>query len=91
MASNIWLAENRVNHLFDIWNTLKFLYPLEMRNQEQRTEELLSLLLCSPDDLSIYEIPYIIAEDFSDADWIPLYRKHFADILQCWADNQASN
>ena len=83
MAEDVWVIESKTTQLIDIWQQLKQLYPPETIpcTQQLPAKELLELLLSSPDDLRIIEIPDIIGDVFDDQTWIRLFKKHFADII----------
>ncbi|EMW8283556.1 hypothetical protein AADT35_RS04430 [Escherichia coli] len=88
MAEDVWITESKTTQLIDIWQQLKQLYPPETIPYAQKfpTKELLELLLSSPDDLRIIEIPDIIGDVFDDQTWIRLFKKHFADVIQLRCD-----
>lgn len=88
MAEDVWITESKTTQLIDIWQQLKQLYPPETIPYVHKlpTKELLELLLSSPDDLRIIEIPDIIGDVFDDQTWIRLFKKHFADIIQLRCD-----
>ena len=88
MAEDVWITESKTTQLIDIWQQLKQLYPPETIPYAQKlpTKELLELLLSSPDDLRIIEIPDIIGYVFDGQTWIRLFKKHFADVIQLRCD-----
>ncbi|AXO82004.1 hypothetical protein ACRRCN_000159 [Escherichia coli] len=83
MAEDVWITESKTTQLIDIWQQLKQLYPPEIipYTQQLPAKELLELLLSSPDDLRIIEIPDVIGDFFDDQTWIRLFKKHFADVI----------
>ena len=83
MAEDVWITESKTTQIIDIWQQIKRLYPLNIIpcTQQLPAKELLELLLSSPDDLRIIEIPDIIGDVFDDQTWIRLFKKHFADII----------
>lgn len=76
MAEDVWITESKTTQLIDIWQQLKQLYPPETIPYAQKlpTKELLELLLSSPDDLRIIEIPDIIGDVFDDQTSIRLFK-----------------
>lgn len=85
MASAVWLTDNHASRFVDIWKELQTLYPPEkLTGEQQRAREILELLLSSPDDLYLFEIPDIIGEFFHENVWVQLFRKHFPDVIQQW-------
>lgn len=83
MAEDVWITESKTTQVIDIWQQIKRLYPPNIIpcTQQLPAKELLELLLSSPDDLRIIEIPDIIGDVFDDQTWIRLFKKHFADII----------
>ena len=88
MAEDVWIIESKMTQLIDIWQQLQRLYPPNSIpcTQQLPAKELLELLLSSPDDLRIIEIPDIIGDVFDDQTWIRLFKKHFADVIQLRCD-----